>query len=129
MKTVTYGKRKYQVDEGGFLLNRDGWDEFFSEGLAPDLKIPLLTKEHWQVIHFIRKTCRQEGRCPLVYETCRANDLRLKDLQRLFPTGYQRGACKLAGITYRDAYPEYVLIPAGGVLPSACFRDTIHQNV
>jgi tRNA 2-thiouridine synthesizing protein E len=118
MKIVSYGTRKYRVDAGGFLLDREEWDEDFVEGLAPKLNIPRLTGDHWKVIHYIRNTCRREGRCPLVYETCRANHLRLKDLQRLFPTGYQRGACKLAGITYKDAYPEFLLIPTGRREPS-----------
>lgn len=30
------------------------------------------------------------------------NNLRLKDLSQLFPSGYQRGACKLAGLSYRQ---------------------------
>jgi len=113
MKTIGFGKKKYQVDGSGFLLNRDQWNETFAEGLAPDLKIPYLTEDHWKVLHFIRNYCKGEGKCPLVYETCRANDLRIKDLQRLFPTGYQRGACKLAGITYKDSYPEFLLVPGG----------------
>jgi len=28
----------------------------------------------------------------------------LGDLKRLFPTGYLRGVCKLAGVTYREGY-------------------------
>jgi tRNA 2-thiouridine synthesizing protein E len=119
MKTMTYGKKGYLVDEGGFLLDREQWDEDFAEGMAPMLKIPRLTQEHWRVIHFIRNMCRRDGRCPLVYEACRENDLRLKDLKRLFPTGYQRGACKLAGITYRDAYPEFMLVPSGQKVEAA----------
>ncbi len=112
MKTMKFGKKKYRIDEGGFLLDRNQWTEDFAEGLAPTLKIPLLTEDHWKVIHFIRSYCKKEGRCPLVYETCRQNGLWIKDLKRLFPTGYQRGACKLAGITYKDSYPEFLMVPA-----------------
>jgi TusE/DsrC/DsvC family sulfur relay protein len=33
--------------------------------------------------------------------------LHLKDLKKLFPTGYLRGACKLAGITYKERSIDY----------------------
>jgi tRNA 2-thiouridine synthesizing protein E len=104
METLTYKGKIYLVDEGGFLMEPDQWDEDFATGLAPGLEIPRgLTREHWQVIRFIRETHEREGRCPLVFTTCRSNGLHLRDLQRLFPTGYLRGACKLAGITYKEA--------------------------
>jgi tRNA 2-thiouridine synthesizing protein E len=32
------------------------------------------------------------------------NRLNLQELQKLFPSGYLRGACKLAGITYKEGY-------------------------
>jgi TusE/DsrC/DsvC family sulfur relay protein len=100
MGTFTYQGKSYEVDEKGFLVNPEEWDENFAEGLAPQLNIKQgLTKEHWDVIHSIVKTYRETGICPTVYETCRANGLRIQDLRRLFPTGYLRGACKLAGMS------------------------------
>jgi tRNA 2-thiouridine synthesizing protein E len=96
----TYKDKQYEVDSKGFLKEFEHWDEDFAEGLAPDLKIAGgLTKDHWDVIRSIRDDYKQTGRCPLVYETCRKNSLRIGDLERLFPTGYFRGACKLAGIS------------------------------
>ena len=105
MNTLTFKGKTYQVDDDGFLLDFEQWGEEFAEGLAPELEIPQgLSKAHWDVINYIRDTYRERGRCPLVNQTCRANDLLLKDLQSLFPTGYMRGACKLAGITYKQGY-------------------------
>jgi tRNA 2-thiouridine synthesizing protein E len=78
--------------------------------MALQLKIPHgLIKEHWDVIHSIRNTFQEMGRCPLVYEICRMNGLRIQDLRKLFPTGFLRGACKLAGITSREGHlgPAY----------------------
>jgi len=57
------------------------------------------------VIHYIRDWYIQKGICPLVYQTCKKNQLGIKQLIELFPTGYWRGACKLAGITFRYTYP------------------------
>ena len=101
-------KRKgkvYDLDADGFLLHPKKWDPNLAEGLAVDLGIHSgLTKEHWDVIHFIRGELEKTGKCPNLFETCRANNLRRSELKRLFPTGYMRGACKLAGMSYKEAY-------------------------
>jgi len=95
-----YRDKEYEVDSKGFLTDFNQWDENFAEGMAVQLGIPAgLTKEHRDVIHFIRKMFKEKGRCPLVYETCRMTVLSLAEMERLFPTGYLRGACKLAGIS------------------------------
>jgi len=98
--TYSHEGKSYEVDSKGFLLDFDGWDENFAKGMAPKAKITHgLTKDHWDVIYSIRNGYEELGRCPLIYETCRTNSMRIADLGRLFPTGYLRGACKLAGIT------------------------------
>jgi tRNA 2-thiouridine synthesizing protein E len=108
METFSFKGKFYSIDSAGFLLDYDQWDENFSEGMASEVNIPGgLTSEHWEVIHFIRKTFKQTGDCPLIYQTCKANGLQLKDLKRLFPTGYLRGACRLAGITYKERIVDY----------------------
>jgi tRNA 2-thiouridine synthesizing protein E len=123
MKNFSFEGKIYSVDSEGFLLDYNQWDENFARGLAPEVKIPEgLTREHWKVIHFIRKTFKQDGECPLVYQTCKANGLHIKDLKTLFPTGYLRGACKLAGITYKERFIDYYgekepEFRAGGVRP------------
>ncbi len=108
MKNFSFEGKIYSVDSEGFLLDYNQWDENFARGMAPEIKIPAgLTREHWKVIHFIRKAFNQAGECPLVYQTCKANGLHLKDLKTLFPTGYLRGACKLSGITYKERLVDY----------------------
>ena len=105
MGTFTFRGKAYQVGGEGFLLNPNEWDENFAEGMAPALRIPGgPTERHWEIIRFIRKSFTEGTGCPLVYQTCRALGLHLRDLQSLFPTGYQRGACLLAGVSYREGY-------------------------
>ena len=97
--------KSYIVDEDGFLIDFNQWDNAFAENLAPHLSIPGgLTAKHWEVIHYIRDWYIQKGVCPLVYHTCKMNQLRINQLKELFPTGYLRGACKLAGISYKYTY-------------------------
>ncbi|MFH2054487.1 MAG: TusE/DsrC/DsvC family sulfur relay protein [bacterium] len=103
MNKLTFRDKDYEVDAQGFLSDPQLWDDEFAVGMAPILGIRHgLTSEHWKVIRFIRKTYEELGRCPLVYQTCKLNGLLLRHLQRLFPTGYLRGACKLAGVTFRE---------------------------
>lgn len=104
MQTFERKNKTYLLDEDGFLLDQAQWDEDFAEGMAPALGIAGgLTPSHWDVLRFIRDTYRETGLCPVVHKTCRAKGLSVKDLQKLFPSGYQRGACKLAGLSFMTA--------------------------
>jgi len=105
MRCFTYKDKKYTVDALGYLLDPSQWDENFAEGMAPEVRIENgLTEAHWKVIYFIRNTFDKMNLCPLVYVACKQNDIGLGDLRKLFPTGYLRGACRLAGVTYREGY-------------------------
>jgi TusE/DsrC/DsvC family sulfur relay protein len=108
-----YNNKIYDVDSGGFLSNPGQWDKGFVEEMAVAAEITQgLSEKHWDVINYIRKVFRETGRCPSLYQTCRANCLNLRKLKSLFPTGYLRGACKLAGITYKEGYLKYSWLQA-----------------
>jgi tRNA 2-thiouridine synthesizing protein E len=108
MDTFIYQSKKYPVDEHGFLIDRDDWDEEFAKGKAEESGIlDGLTDEHWKIIGFIRESFKKGGECPTVHQTCKANRLFIRDLKRLFPAGYLRGACKLSGITCNDRVVNY----------------------
>ncbi len=105
MDTFTFNNKTYEVDYNGFLANPDKWDEDFARGMAIGAKILHgLTKEHWDVIYTIRNSYNKTKQCPLFYETCITNGLNFNEMKRLFPSGYLRGACKLAGITYKEGF-------------------------
>jgi tRNA 2-thiouridine synthesizing protein E len=101
MTTETKTAKRYRVDDNGFLVSPDAWDDEFAVVTAPSVGIATgLTAEHWAVIRFIRQAYEDTGMVPLVYVTCMNFRMRLKDLKRLFPAGYHRGACRLAGVAY-----------------------------
>ena len=113
MGAFSFKEKNYEVDGYDFLLDFHNWDENFAEGMAVKLNIPEgLTKEHWDVINYIRKTYKDTGRCPIVYEVCRMTGLNRREYKALFPTGYLRGACKIAGITYKEGYLGQTYLPA-----------------
>jgi len=105
MGTFAFGGRTYSVDADEFLSDFHSWDEDYARGMAPKVGIISgLSEDHWKIIRFVRDTFKDTGKCPLVYETCRMNRLHLQELKILFPSGYLRGVCKLAGITYKEGY-------------------------
>ena len=106
MTIVTYQLKTYDMDREGFLRDPNDWDEDFVSLTAPQAGLSDgLTSEHWEVIRQIRKAFEDTGRCPLVYEVCLVTGLGLEGLEALFPTGYLRGACRLAGLTFRARHP------------------------
>ncbi|RJP70000.1 MAG: TusE/DsrC/DsvC family sulfur relay protein [Candidatus Abyssobacteria bacterium SURF_17] len=119
MRTLIFREKGYVLDDDGFLTDYNQWDPSFAEGLAASLEIPRLSEKHWEIIHFIRDSYERSGRCPSVYQTCRSKNLTIKVLKRLFPTGYLRGACKLAGITYREGYHGF----SAGLPPVVALTD------
>lgn len=113
MSAIKFNGKTFAVDSEGFLLDYSQWDEDFAEGTAPFVGISGgLSSKHWDVIYSIRSSFEEEGKCPLVYETCRRNGLSLSGLRNLFPSGYLRAACKLAGITYKEGYVKYSWVQA-----------------
>lgn len=102
MATVKLENKDYQVDEHGYLYPPEQWDEDFAKGTAKVLRISSgLTERHWKVLRYLRTKFVEEKTVPLVANTCLDNDITLQELRSLFPTGYHRGACKIAGVNYR----------------------------
>jgi TusE/DsrC/DsvC family sulfur relay protein len=100
MEHFSYKDISYEVDEQGFLLNPKFWDKNFSEGMAKTCEIQDLTSEHWEAIRFVREFFEASGVCPTVFASCKATGLRPREMKNLFPTGYHRGLCKIAGVRY-----------------------------
>ena len=99
------GQKSYTLDEHGFLNPPEQWDEEFAQGMGRLLGIVGgLTPEHWEFIRYLRRKFIEEKTVPLVVHACADNKLRLSKLAFLFPTGYHRGACKIAGINYQFMY-------------------------
>ncbi len=129
MCKVTFKGKTFDTDSLGFLKDYRDWSEEFAAGIAPDHGISGgLTEMHLQVILFIRNALEEYGRCPLVFQTCKANNLRLRQLKELFPTGYLRGACKLAGLTYREGYlKHYTYLPLESEEPAIVEPEKIYR--
>ncbi|MBC2715866.1 MAG: TusE/DsrC/DsvC family sulfur relay protein [Desulfobacteraceae bacterium] len=107
MKTFKFNNKTYETDDQNFLIDHATWDENFAIGMAAELGIfGGLTERHWKIIHFIQDTFEKTGTRPLIYKTCKTMKLQSKTLRQLFPTGYLRGACLLAGIGYKGPWDK-----------------------
>jgi len=108
MRPFTYNGKTYEVDDQNFLIDHETWDQDFAIGMAYELGMTDgLTEPQWEVIHFIRNRFAETGACPVVHETLNILGLDVKSLQLFFPTGYLRGSCLLAGISYRYGWVYY----------------------
>ncbi len=109
-KVINFGGSKsYTLDAHGFLDPPNQWDEEFAEGMARMQGIFTgLSHEHWKFIRYLRKQFLTERIVPVVVYACADNNIRLSKLKRLFPTGYHRGACRIAGINYQFMYESNI---------------------
>lgn len=102
MKLVTYGNKSYALDNFGYLEHPSMWDEDFAEGIAPSLGVASgLSSEHWLIIHHLRKHLEEKESVPYFVTTCAELGFKLDAFMRLFPTGFTRGACRVAGISFK----------------------------
>jgi tRNA 2-thiouridine synthesizing protein E len=101
MDALAVADRSYPLDRRGFLADPGCWDLQFAAAVARELGQPSdLTLLQLKVVLFVRRHFVQTGEVARVFETGRACGLSLGGLRRLFPWGYQRGVCRLAGIPY-----------------------------
>ncbi|MBW2456699.1 MAG: TusE/DsrC/DsvC family sulfur relay protein [Deltaproteobacteria bacterium] len=89
----------YRVGPEGFLHSPDAWDRCFAHLVAAQTQLPHgLTGRHWAVLRFLRDHYDAAGMAPSVGAVCRHLDLSPQNLADLFPAGYERGACRAAGL-------------------------------
>lgn len=105
MGNRTHPISSYLVDPCGFLVDPGDWSEDFARTSAlQEDGLAELTLLHWRVIRFIREWFQERNICPPLVRVGRATGLHLRELERLFPQGYVYGACRLAGLGYRDCH-------------------------
>jgi TusE/DsrC/DsvC family sulfur relay protein len=103
MPVIEASDKKFEVNEEGFLLNPQDWDQTVAAILAKKEEgIENLTDQHWAVINFIRNYYLEKNMAPMVRAICKATGLPLKQIYTIFPSGPAKGACKLAGLPKPD---------------------------
>jgi len=96
--------RALSTDEEGYLVDPLDWSEAVAEVLAQREQIAL-TEDHWIVIRFMREYYDSHQIAPdarhvmkHLAQTKGEDKSDRNDLFRLFPYGYVKQACKIAGM-------------------------------
>ena len=96
--------RALAIDDEGYLVDPSDWNEPVAEALAQQEHL-VLSGEHWVVIRFVREYYEQHQIAPDARHVIKhlsehkgsGKDGR-NDLFVLFPYGYVKQACKIAGM-------------------------------
>lgn len=103
MPELTYRGAPLKLNEQGFLVHPERWDEEMAQFLALHAEgVTELTRQHWAVIRTIRTFYDANGFAPLIRYICKRTDIKLKTIYELFPSGPAMGACKVAGLPGPD---------------------------
>jgi len=98
MPQITVGDLTLDVNDDGFLLDSDRWNEAVAAALAASDGIGSLTARHWTVVRYVRGHYLEFRVPPLIRKLCKQTGLPLKEIYGLFPNGPAKGACKVAGL-------------------------------
>ena len=98
MPTFTHGNVSIEVDEDGFMLEPDQWNEDVAKAIATTEGVNELSEEHWKLVHYLRNYFLQFGVAPMIRKLCKETGYDLKKVYELFPSGPAKGACKVAGL-------------------------------
>lgn len=90
--------KKIEVDEDGFLVDPEDWNEDVVKIFAKVEEVDNLTENHWKVINYLRDYFKQFGIAPMIRKLCKDTGFSLKEIYDMFPSGPAKGACKLAGL-------------------------------
>lgn len=91
-----------RIDDEGYLIEPNAWNEELAVVLARQEDV-LLTEDHWDAIRFMRDYYQDRQIAPDVRFVIRHLAERLGPAARnrlfeLFPYGYVKQACKIAGM-------------------------------
>ena len=103
MAKIEVKGKTYELNEEGFLVRPEEWNEEVAAALAAaEEGIESLSPEHWSVISVIRQHFLETNLAPMVRKICQATGISLRQIYELFPSGPAKGACKVAGLPKPD---------------------------
>jgi tRNA 2-thiouridine synthesizing protein E len=97
-----------ELDKEGYLMRAETWTEDKANNLAKGEVPHGLTEDHWKVIEYMRAYYLENGTVPPVRMLTRRTGLSLRQMQKLFPSGLTKGACKIAGIPKEAVSPRFL---------------------
>ena len=98
MANIEVNGQTVELDEDGFLVNLDEWNEDVAKYLAKQEGVDELNEDHWKVINYLKGYFAEYGIAPMVRKMTKESGYSLKEIYDLFPSGPAKGACKVAGL-------------------------------
>lgn len=98
MPVIEVNGKSVELDEDGFIVNLDEWNEEVALYLAKEEGVEELTEDHWKLINYLKNYFAEYGIAPMVRKMTKESGFSLKEIYDLFPSGPAKGACKVAGL-------------------------------
>jgi TusE/DsrC/DsvC family sulfur relay protein len=100
-----HSNTQYVRDVEGYIVNPEDWNENLAEELAAEEELKL-TEEYWPILCFMREYWQQHKVAPDVRHVIKHlvdihgydKKVAKRCLFNLFPYGYVKQACKIAGM-------------------------------
>ena len=98
MANIEVNGQAVELDEDGFLVVLDQWNEDVAKFLAKEEGVEELNEDHWKLINYLKGYFAEYGIAPMVRKMTKESGYSLKEIYDLFPSGPAKGACKVAGL-------------------------------
>ena len=98
MPVIEVNGKSVELDEDGFIVNLEEWNEDVARYLAKEEGIDELSEDHWKLINYLKGYFAEYGIAPMVRKMTKESGYSLKEIYDLFPSGPAKGACKGAGL-------------------------------
>ena len=97
MSLVTIAGREVHVDDEGFMIEYDEWNEELAKQLATNIGIDL-SDEHWKAIRFLREDFSAQGETATLRRVSTLGGIPTKELFALFPKKPAKKMAYIAGL-------------------------------
>ncbi len=98
MSTQTIAGAEVELNDEGFFVHPEQWNEAVGAVIAREAGIDPMTDRHWQVVRYMRSQYLETGSAPSIRTLGKASGVPVKELYQLFPKGPAKLAAKIAGI-------------------------------
>ncbi len=92
------GDKRIEFDSDGYMVEPELWSRDLAAAIAREEGIADLTAEHWEIITFIREYWQEHEAAPAARLICKHAGLSVREVYKLFTSGPDRGACRIAGL-------------------------------
>ena len=98
MTKATFGGVEIEIDEDGFIQEPERWDDKMADDLAKTEEAYPLSEDAWKLVRYLRNYYLEFEIAPPIRKLTKDNNMSLKYIYEMFPSGPAKGACKVAGL-------------------------------